>query len=212
MFTGLVEAVGVVTRAQREGPRQNPRCLSLEIKAPRVAKDAAVGDSIAVSGCCLTVVKKQRQLLAFEAGSETLSRTTLGRLEEGSQVNLERALTLEDRLGGHFVTGHVDGVGVLLRRRDEQDWSHFTIRCAPRLTRQMASKGSVAVDGVSLTLVNVEKDWFSVALIPYTLKHTTLGALQVGQGVNIETDLLAKYVDRQLQSWSTLSSLAAGRQ
>lgn len=210
MFTGLVEELGVVSSVQREGTRHKPRWLLLEVKAPQVAKEVALGDSIAVSGCCLTVVKKQRQLLAFEAGSETLSRTTLDRLEVGSRVNLERALKVADRLGGHFVTGHVDGLGTLIRRRDEGDWSHFVIRCASRLTRQMASKGSVAVDGVSLTLVNVELDWFSVALIPHTLKHTTLGQIEVGQPVNIETDILAKYVERQLETWPA-PSLAAGR-
>lgn len=211
MFTGLVEELGVVTSLQLQGSRQRPQSLVLEVKAPTVARDTVVGDSIAVSGCCLTVVRKQRHVLTFEVGSETLSRTTLGRLQAGSSVNLERSLKVGDRLGGHFVTGHVDGVGTLIRRRDEGDWSHFIIRCSSRLTRQMASKGSVAVDGVSLTLVNVEPDRFSVALIPHTLRHTTLGALEVGQVVNLETDLLAKYVEQQLATWPVPSSVLVGR-
>jgi riboflavin synthase len=170
------------------------------VQAPVVAKDARIGDSIAVNGCCLTVVKKTRNSLAFDAGSETLSRTNLDRLREGNPVNLERSLKVGDRLGGHLVSGHIDGLGIVLKRRDEGDWSSLVFRVPSQLTRQMASKGSVAVDGVSLTLVNVENDRFSVALIPHTLENTTLGYLVVGDAVNIETDLLAKYVERQLQS------------
>src|SRR5262249_48521461 len=152
------------------------------------------------NGCCLTVVKKERSVLAFDAGSETLSRTNLGRLKPKSQVNLERSLKMSDRLGGHLVTGHIDGQAVLLKRRDEGDWSHFVFRAESRLMRQMVNKGCVAVDGVSLTVVEALADRFSVALIPHTLAQTTLGSLQVGDAVNIETDLLAKYVERQLQS------------
>jgi riboflavin synthase len=145
------------------------------------------------------VVKQAKSLLTFEAGDETLSRTNLGRLATGSRVNLERSLQVGDRLGGHLVAGHVDAQGTLLKRRDERDWSSMVFRVPQRLMRQMASKGSVAVDGVSLTLVIVESDHFSVALIPHTLKQTTLGELAIGDAVNIETDLLAKYVERQLQ-------------
>lgn len=200
MFTGLVEELAVVHDSSRTGDRRRGLALRLIVKAPLVSKDAKVGDSIAVNGCCLTVVKKDRQLLAFDAGSETLSRTNFDRLEKGHRVNLERSLVLGDRLGGHLVTGHIDGNATLLKRRDEGDWSHLTFRASPRLLRQMASKGSVAVDGVSLTIVNVESDRFSVALIPHTLAHTTLGKLEVGAPVNLETDILAKYVERQLDS------------
>jgi riboflavin synthase len=194
MFTGLIEELGRVAEA-RHGKDDT---LRLVIKAPRVAKDAKIGDSIAVNGCCLTVVKKTAALLTFDAGSETLARTNLGRLKAKSSVNLERSLELGARLGGHFVTGHIDGAATLIKRRDEGEWSHVTFSLARRLMQQIVGKGSVSVDGVSLTVVNAEGDRFSVALIPHTLQHTTLGDLQVGSVVNIETDLLAKYVERQL--------------
>jgi riboflavin synthase len=193
-----VEEVGEIAEARFSGNRRRGQALSLVVKAPLVAKTTKIGDSVAVSGCCLTVVKKSRSLLSFDAGSETLSRTNFERLAAGSGVNLERSLLVGDRLGGHLVTGHIDGPGTLIKRRDEGEWSHLAFRTAPRLLRQMASKGSVAVDGVSLTIVNVEPDRFSVALIPHTLSHTTLGGLQIGGVVNLETDLLAKYVERQV--------------
>lgn len=195
MFTGLVEELGTVVTLEERGPG-----VRLTVDGPLVATDARLGDSIAINGCCLTVVDLAGSRLGFDAGSETLSRTNLGRLKPGSRVNLERALRAGDRLGGHYVTGHIDAVGRLDERRDEADWSFFWFRVAPQLTRQMASKGSVAVDGVSLTLVDVEDERFSVALIPHTLAVTTLGSRAVGDEVNIETDLLAKYVERQLQT------------
>jgi riboflavin synthase len=198
MFTGLVEELASVEQTRLTGDSKSGFALHLVVKAPLVSKDAKVGDSIAVNGCCLTVVKKNKNLLAFDAGSETLSRTNFDRLQKGSRVNLERSVQLGDRLGGHLVTGHIDAQGTLIKRRDEGEWSHFTIRAPARLMRQVAGKGSIAVDGVSLTVVNVELDRFSVALIPHTLAHTTLGNLQVGSVVNLETDLLAKYVERQL--------------
>jgi riboflavin synthase len=171
----------------------------LVIRAPSLAQEMQVGASIAVNGCCLTVVDVQAETFGFDAGAETLSRTNLGRLTAGSYVNLERSLRLGDRLGGHFVTGHIDGVGQLERRIDDKDWSTFWFRVPAELSRQMASKGSIAVDGVSLTLVDVEPGRFSVALIPHTLKVTTLGPLEVGDPVNLETDVLAKYVEQQLR-------------
>lgn len=195
MFTGLVEELGTVQMVKAVGPG-----LRLSVKAAVVGKDAALGDSIAVNGCCLTVVKKERGLLTFDAGEETLNRTNFSRLEKGSRVNLERSLAMGERLGGHLVTGHIDSTGTLIKRRDEGEWSSLTIRVPSRTARQMASKGSVAVDGVSLTLVSVDGDRFSVAIIPHTLKNTTLGDMRVGDVVNIETDLLAKYVERQLES------------
>jgi riboflavin synthase len=149
------------------------------------------------------VIARSGQELAFDAGEETLQRTNLGRLVAGVRVNLERSLRWNGRLGGHLVTGHIDAVGTLDDRRDDAEWSFVWFRCPPLLTRQMASKGSVAVDGVSLTLVDVEEDRFRVALIPHTLQLTTLGGLQRGDSVNLETDLLAKYVARQLSHWQS---------
>lgn len=202
MFTGLVEVLGTTHAVKATDPG-----IRLTIKAGAVAKDAGVGDSIAVNGCCLTVVKKDGELLTFEAGEETLNRTNLGRLEKGSGVNLERSLQLGARLGGHYVTGHIDATATLLKRRDDGEWASLTFRLPARLGRQLASKGSVAVDGVSLTLVQVEGDRFSVAIIPHTQTKTTLGDLQVGNVVNIETDLLAKYVERQLESRKSASTI-----
>ncbi|MBC8350985.1 MAG: riboflavin synthase [Planctomycetes bacterium] len=193
MFTGLVEALGNVVAIESRPPG-----VRLAIRSTKIASDATLGDSISVNGCCLTVVECGEDDFSFDAGEETLSRTNLGHLGKGSSVNLERSLQLGDRLGGHLVTGHIDAVGHLDQRLDEEDWSTFWFRVPKLLARQMASKGSVAVDGISLTLVDVEDERFSVALIPHTLQVTTLGKLQVGGEVNIETDLLAKYVERQL--------------
>ncbi len=193
MFSGLVESLAEVAAVVAEGPG-----VRLVVRERTIAKDAALGDSIAVNGCCLTVVAIEDDTLAFQAGSETLSRTNLGELQAGDYVNLERSLRLGDRLGGHFVMGHIDAVGTVDERIDEGDWSKFWFRVPEMLTRQMASKASVAVDGVSLTLVDVEAERFSVALIPHTLAATTLGTRKVGNRVNVETDLLAKYVERQL--------------
>ncbi len=198
MFTGLVERLAVVDRLIPEPPG-----VRLVIREPSFAAELQVGASIAVNGCCLTVVDVQGDTFGFDAGAETLSRTNLGRLTAGSCVNLERSLRVGDRLGGHFVTGHIDGVGHLDQRIDDQDWSTFWFRVPAGLSRQMASKGSIAVDGVSLTLVDVEPERFSVALIPHTLKVTTLGPLQVGDPVNLETDVLAKYVEQQLRGGET---------
>lgn len=193
MFAGLVEHLGKVVGTTGMGPG-----LRLIVDAGPLAGDAEIGDSIANNGCCLTVVEIDGSNLLFDAGPETLKRTNLGDFQAGSAVNLERSLKMGDRLGGHFVTGHVDAIGHLDERLDDEDWSTFWFRMPETLSRQMASKGSVAVDGVSLTLVDVESERFSVALIPHTLNVTTLGRLKVGDPVNLETDLLAKYVQQQI--------------
>jgi len=191
MFTGLVESLGRVAAVVPEPPG-----VRLVVEAAEIAADARLGDSICTSGCCLSVVRTENGTLQFQLGPETLSRTTLGGLAVGATVNLERSLRLSDRLGGHVVTGHVDGVGRLESRTDEGDWATCRFSAPPALLAQMAAKGSVAVDGVSLTVVEATAAWFSVALIPHTLAHTTLGGLAVGDGVNLETDLLFKYVAR----------------
>lgn len=172
--------------------------MRLLVREPGIAAAATIGDSIAVNGCCLTVVAMDSEELAFQAGEETLSRTNLGELQPGSKVNLETSLHVGDQLGGHYVTGHIDSVGSVDERHDDAEWSSIWFRVPPDLMRQIASKGSVAVDGVSLTVVDVESERFSVALIPHTLSHTTLGFRRVSDRVNIETDVLAKYVERQL--------------
>jgi len=193
MFTGLVESLGRVVEAVREPPG-----LRLVVDAATVAADAAIGDSICTSGCCLSVVRLDGSRLTFELGPETLARTTLGGLRAGAAVNLERSLRLSDRLGGHLVTGHVDGLGRLASRRDDGDWTTCRFSAARELLVQMASKGSVAIDGVSLTVVDVDATTFGVALIPHTLAATTLGPLAEGDAVNLETDLVFKYVARWL--------------
>ncbi len=195
MFTGLVESLGKVVAVVPEPPG-----VRLVVDAAGVAADAALGDSVCVSGCCLSVVRIDAGRLEFQLGPETLARTTLGGLAAGSHVNLERSLRLSDRLGGHLVTGHVDGMGRLASRRDDGDWTTCRFAAARDLLAQMASKGSVAIDGVSLTVVDVDEQTFSVALIPHTLAATTLGPLAEGAAVNLETDLIFKYVARWLAS------------
>ncbi len=195
MFTGLVEELGTLKEVRDDGPSSKVLRIASEI----VSQDASIGDSISINGCCLTVVAiNDQQELDFQAGSETLSRTNLGTLRTGDRLNLERALPAGARLGGHYVSGHIDGLGQVDSRNDDGEWSEFWITVDEPLTRQMASKGSVAVDGVSLTLVNVERNRFSIAMIPHTLDVTTLGSRNVGDVVNIETDILAKYVQQQL--------------
>ncbi|TWU42758.1 riboflavin synthase [Novipirellula artificiosorum] len=194
MFTGLIEAMGQLSEIRDEPPGKR-----FAIDAGRVAEGVKVGDSVAINGCCLTVVAAAGKILEFEAGEETLSRTNLGTLKIGSGVNLERSLAIGDRLGGHYVTGHIDGQGMLRERKNDPPWATLCFEVPKRLAPQIASKGSIAVDGVSLTIVDADQDSFSVALIPHTLDVTTLGQLSNGDQVNIETDVLAKYVQRSLE-------------
>lgn len=194
MFTGLVQSLGEVRRLEPAGPG-----VRLVVREPAVAQRCKIGDSVAINGCCLTVVSVDGAELSFDAGSETLQRTNLGRLQPGDGVNLETSLRMGDPLGGHLVTGHIDAVGTVDAREDDADWSTIWFRAPAALMKQMASKGSIAVDGVSLTLVNVESLRFSVAAIPHTLRVTTLGRRRAGDEVNLETDVLAKYVERQLR-------------
>jgi riboflavin synthase len=194
VFTGIVEAVGKVAEVRARGD-----LTRLGIDAPGIAADARVGDSVAVNGGCLTVVAVQDGRLAFEAVRETLERTTLGGLRPGARVNLERALRADGRLDGHIVQGHVDEAGRVqeLRRRGEDVL--LRIACSRGFADWLVPKGSVAVDGVALTLVEAGEEGFEVALIPHTLAITTLGDLRAEDRVNLEADVLGKYVKRYLE-------------
>ena len=191
MFTGIITELGVVKRARlRKG------LLSLEITAPATARKLAVGDSVAINGVCLTAVSSSRRLFRTEAMAETVSRSTLGALTRGSRVNLELPVRVADRLGGHLVQGHVDGVAVVTRIEPEDASLRVWLRPGAELMRYIVDKGSIGLDGVSLTVVEAGVETFQVALIPHTLGATTLDSLRRGSQVNIEVDLIAKYVDR----------------
>lgn len=199
MFTGLVESKVILSDSIDIGPSKR-MIFDLGNLPSSPGKSVCLGDSIALSGCCLTVVEIDGALCHFELGSETLSKTNFGRLSPGQAVNCERSLQAGDRLGGHFVTGHIDGLGLLRQVRTEGQWRFYQFTAPIDLLRQMAPKGSITVDGVSLTLVEADDEHFSVALIPHTLEVTTLGNLRTGDAVHLETDVLAKYVARQLQA------------
>jgi len=192
MFTGLVESLGTVIRVEDAGEGRR-----LSVRDP-MGPQLAVGESVAVNGACLTVVEIRGDEFGFEVGPETLLKTNLGTLRPGDRVNLERSLKVGDRLGGHFVQGHVDAVGTIDARVRNGDWEDVWFRCPAELTRLMVPKGSIAVDGISLTLVNVEPERFSVMLIPHTQAVTTLGFKKVGDAVNLEADMLARHVAKLL--------------
>ncbi len=193
MFTGLVEGMGRIAALTPEGPG-----LRLDVVPPTemLAADdrCRLGESVAINGCCLTLVAYDNDVWSFQAGTETLSKTNLGHLRIGDPVNLERALPANGRLGGHFVQGHVDGVGTVAAINRDGDWITMTFGLPEALAAQLVPKGSITVDGVSLTVVTVTASTFSIALIPHTLAVTTLGVRQVGDVVNLETDILGKYV------------------
>jgi riboflavin synthase len=190
MFTGIVEELGRV-RSVGSGPSG----IRLEVGCRTVARDAGVGSSISVDGVCLTVAHAGAELLAFDLTEETLRRTTLGRLGPGQPVNLERPLTLATRLGGHLVQGHVDAVGRVAAVVPEGQGVRMTVRVSEDLRRFLVEKGSVTVDGVSLTVASTNGGTFDVALVPHTLEVTALGGRRPGDPVNLEMDVLAKYVD-----------------
>jgi len=194
MFTGLVEAVGRVGGSRRSGGGAR---LEVGVRWPS-GEPPRLGDSAAVDGVCLTAVEPTADGFAAELSPETLRRTLLGELRSGDEVNLERALRLGDRVGGHFVQGHVDGLTRIVSIHDEGGFSLWRLTLPPELAREVASKGSVAVQGVSLTVAAVGEDWFEVALIPTTLQATTLRRHRVGARLHLETDVLAKYVARRL--------------
>lgn len=196
MFTGLVEGMGQV-----RGLSRRAEGLRLTIIPPFSAAELTLGESVSVSGACLTVVALVAPGFQVDVSPETLARTTLGQLKTGDRVNLERALKVGDRLGGHLVTGHVDGLGVLQERREGPEHLQLAFTLPPELAPLAVSKGSVAVDGVSLTINEVRGTRFTVNLIPYTARHTTLGALKVGDRVNLEMDIIGKYVQRLLRPY-----------
>jgi riboflavin synthase len=198
MFTGIVEELGEVVGLEPQGD-----ALRLTLRGPTVVADAGRGDSIAVNGCCLTVVDAGADIFTADVMQESLDHTSLGALGLGSRVNLERAVTAQTRLGGHIVQGHVDGTGSIVRREPSEHWEVVVITLPVELQRYAVMKGSITVDGVSLTISNLTDGTdptFSVSLIPTTLSMTTLGIKQPGDLVNLEVDVIAKYVERLLAS------------
>lgn len=195
MFTGIVEELGTV-----ESIEEQADAMRLTVRGPVVVADARPGDSIAVDGCCLTVTAHDAETFTADVMKETLDKTALGALRPGSRVNLERAATLQTRMGGHLVQGHVDAVGDVAGRSPSEHWEVVEITLPPDLAPYLVPKGSITVDGVSLTVVGVddERGSFTVSLIPETLERTTLGRKSTGEPVNLEVDVVAKYVERML--------------
>jgi riboflavin synthase len=195
VFTGIVEELGVVEALEDQGD-----AVRLSVRGPAVVQDASAGDSIAVNGCCLTVAELTATGFTADVMQETLLKTSLGALDPGGRVNLERAVTMSTRLGGHLVQGHVDETGTFVRRTPSEHWELVEVSYSPRIAAYLVEKGSVTVDGVSLTIVSVDDEagTFSVSLIPETLARTTLGTKDAGEPVNLEVDVIAKYVERML--------------
>jgi riboflavin synthase len=198
MFTGIVEELGTVAGVEDQGD-----AIRLTIQAQHVLADAGLGDSIAVNGCCLTVAEKDGDTWTADVMQETLDKTSLAGVQPGDRVNLERAVTPTTRLGGHIVQGHVDGVGTVTARTPSEHWEVVDVSMPPDLARYLVDKGSVTVDGVSLTVVEARDDGFTVSLIPETLARTTLGRRRPGDRVNLEVDVLARHVEKLLQHGRT---------
>ena len=194
MFTGLVEEIGVVEELEQLGD-----AVRIAVRAPKVTEDAAPGDSIAVDGVCLTVVDSASGTFTADVMHETLNRSRLGTYEAGSEVNLERALAAGQRMGGHIVQGHVDGVAEVVSRAPSEHWEVVRFTLPRQLYRYVVEKGSIAVNGTSLTVSAVGEGYFEVSLIPTTLRETTAGALAPGDPVNLEVDIVAKYVEKMVQ-------------
>ncbi len=193
MFTGLIQEMGRIDAVTRKADG-----ASLRLRTETLAASARIGDSIAVNGVCLTVVKRDDTTLSFDLSHETVRTTNLGRLKAGDRVNLEPALRFDSKIGGHFVTGHVDAVGTIRSRSQIGDMWRFEIEAPREVMRYVVEKGSVAVDGISLTVVDILNDGFSLVIIPHTAKVTTMGFKGPGDSVNIETDILGKYVAKLL--------------
>ncbi len=195
MFTGLVEAMCTVKSA-----RQASDGLQLTVDLGKLAAQAKIGDSIAINGVCLTVTKLQGNFADFDISAETLKKSTMGKLNPSSPVNIELAIKAEGRFGGHFVQGHIDGTAAIKTIEKQGQFANFTFQASPELLEQMIVKGSVAIDGISLTITQLNKDSFSVAIIPETLNKTTLGNAKTGNKVNIETDMVVKTIKKQLEN------------
>ena len=198
MFTGIVEELGTVEAIEDQGD-----AVRLSVRGPLVVSDAAPGDSIAVNGCCLTVVTHDDEAFTADVMRETLDKTSLGAFRPGTRVNLERAVTAEKRLGGHIVQGHVDGTGEIRSRTPSEHWEIVEIGLPDGMGRYLVDKGSITVDGVSLTVVTADEDSFTVSLIPETLARTTLGLKQPGDTVNLEVDVIAKHVERLVRAYTS---------
>ncbi len=194
MFTGLIESICTVKSA-----RASAKAILLTVDLGGLAQDAKIGDSIAVNGVCLTIAKLDGAVATFDVSTETLAKSALGRLRASSQVNVERAIKPADRFGGHFVQGHIDGVATIKAIERHGEFVDIEFAAGPELLDQMVPKGSVAVDGISLTIAGLDESTFTVALIPQTLKETTLGSAKIGDLVNIETDIIVKTVKKQLE-------------
>ncbi|HDS16287.1 MAG TPA: riboflavin synthase [Proteobacteria bacterium] len=194
MFTGIIEETGTVSSSSLSGGSGD-----LRIEARLVLGDCAPGDSIAVNGVCLTVTQIKNKELNFAVSAETLRRSNLGLLKKGARVNLERALAADGRFGGHLVSGHIDGTGRLSHRQAEGNAVIFTFTAPPAINRYLIEKGSIAVDGISLTIASLNRESFKVAVIPHSLTHTTLAKKEIGAIVNLESDLIAKYIEKLLQ-------------
>lgn len=200
MFTGIVEELGTVAGVEDQGD-----AIRLSVHSPHVLVDAGLGDSISVNGCCLTIAERDGDTWTADVMQETLDKTSLAGVQPGDRVNLERAVTPQTRLGGHIVQGHVDGVGTVLSRTPSEHWEVVEVSLPAGLERYLVDKGSITVDGVSLTVVEATDDRFTVSLIPETLSRTTLGSRQPGDRVNLEVDVIAKHVERLLEHRKDLS-------
>ncbi len=198
MFTGLIEGIGTLQRTDRLGPDAR-----MVIRAGFRMENIVLGESISVDGACLTVVDFQQDALTADVSAETLSRTTLARKGPGSELNLERALRLGARLGGHLVTGHVDGIAVLKERRSEGRSLRLFFEAPPEILKYVIEKGSIAIDGVSLTVNGVSSGGVDVNIVPHTASETTLNGFQIGREVNIETDMIGKYVEKMVLAWGS---------
>lgn len=208
MFTGIVEEFGIIRQIEK---KQN--LILLTVTAKKIFKKTAIGESIAVDGVCLTVAQKTSLTATFDCMKETLKKTTLGYLKIGSTVNLERALKANSRISGHFVQGHVDGIGIITKKNTRPHYAEFQIAIDTKLMPNIVSKGSICLDGISLTVGEVREGKFSIYIIPHTLKITTLGMKGLGDKVNIETDILAKYIrnPKKLKQLLTLGNLKRSR-